>query len=149
MPRQFSFRRIFLGLAAGLLSTPVGLILAYVVGFAGVAFKTRDLFATLLTGFTFLPIMLALVLAIPTLVISTLVGLTIGTIANFTSRFLKLGGALLGVVWAEIVLSGLLPLIVVPQPGDFTSIVSNHFVAGAYGLIMGILTSWTFRLLGN
>ena len=144
MSQKFSFRKIFLGLATGLMSAPVCLILAYVVGVIGTAVKTHDLFATLLTAATFLPIMLALLLAIPTLVIATLIGLTLGLIANLTSRFLAIIGILIGFVFSVIVLSLLLPLVVEPQPGDFTSIISNYLVSGAYGMVLGGLTGLLF-----
>src|SRR5258705_8842839 len=145
MSQKFSFRKIFLGLATGLMSAPVCLILAYVVGVVGTAVKTRDLFATLLTAATFLPIMLTLLLAIPTLVIASLIGLTLGLIANFSSRFLVIIGTLIGLVFSVIVLSLLVPLVVEPQPGDFTSIISNYFLSGAYGMVLGGLTGLLFR----
>jgi hypothetical protein len=149
MSQQLSFRKIFLGLAAGLLSTPVGLIFAYIVGVLGTAAKTRDLFATLLTAATFLPIMLALMLAIPTLVVTTLSGLTLGLIANFSSRFLVILGTLIGLVSSVIVLSLVLPLVVEPQPGDFTSIISNYLLSGAYGVVLGGLTGLLFRWMNR
>ena len=149
MSPKFSFRKIFLGFAAGLMSVPVGLILAYVVGVVGTALKTRDLFATLLTAATFLPIMLALLLAIPTLVIATLIGLTLGLIANFSSRFLVIIGTLIGLVFSVIVLSLLVPLVVEPQPGDFTSIISNYLLSGAYGMVLGGLTGLLFRWMNR
>ena len=149
MSQQFNFRKIFLGLATGLMSAPVCLILAYVVGVVGTAVKTHDLFATLLTAATFLPIMLALLLAIPTLVIATLIGLTLGLIANVTSRLLIIIGTLMGLVFSVIVLSLLLPLVVEPQPGDFTSIISNYLLSGVYGMVLGALTSLLFRRMNR
>jgi branched-subunit amino acid transport protein len=147
MSRQFSFQRIFVGTVAGLLSAPVCLILAYLVGFGAIAVTTRDLFATLLAAFTFLPIMLALVLAIPTLVIALLTGLTLGLFANFTNRFSGLVASLIGFVLAELVLSLVLPLIVVPQERDLVSIISNYSLSGIYGIILGFITSRFFLRL--
>jgi hypothetical protein len=147
MPQAFSFRRIFLGIVAGLLSTIVGLILAYLVGVVATFISTSELFTTLLVAFTYLPLMLLFVLLGPNIVIASMVGLTLG-IANITKRTAGLiAGAITGLMVGEIVLSFLLPLIVAPQPGDFTSIVSNHYLSGAYGLILGVLTSLFFRML--
>jgi hypothetical protein len=32
----------------------------------------------------------------------------------------------------------------VPQPGDFTSIVSSPFVSGLYGIVLGLIASMIF-----
>jgi hypothetical protein len=149
MTRQFSFQKTFLGMLAGLASSLVGLVLAYLVGVVATGLSTRELFATLLTATTVLPIMLALVLGPPTLVIGFLTGLTSGFLANFTRRLLVPFAALTGLVSAEVVLSLLLPLIVVPQPGDFTSIISNHYRSGLYGLVLGSITGLLCRRLSS
>ena len=92
--------------------------------------------------------MLLFVLLGPSIVITSMVGLMLG-IANFTKRAAGLFavGAITGLMLGEIVLSLVLPLIVVPQSGDFTSIITNHYLSGAYGLILGVLTSLFFRWL--
>jgi hypothetical protein len=146
MSSQFSFRKIFLGVAAGLLSALACLILAYIAGIASTAISTKDFFTTLLVGVTYLPLMLFFVLFLPSLGIALVIGLTLGLISNSTNRAIGLvAGAIDGVVLGEIVLSFVVPLIVVPQPGDFTSIVSNHYLSGVYGLVLGVLTGLFFR----
>ena len=148
MSRDFSFGKIFLGIAAGLLSTIGGLILAYVVGVVAIAIRTRELLTTLLVAFTYLPLMLLFILLVPNIVITSTVGLTLGIGVNFTKHATGLvAGAIGGLVLGEIIFSVVLPLLVVPQPGDFTSIVSNYYLSGAYGLILGALTSRFFRWL--
>lgn len=147
MPQAVSFRKILLGVAAGLLGAIAGLILAYLVGVVVIFIHTSELFPTLLVAFTYLPLMLLFVLLGPSIVITSMVGLMLG-IANLTKRSAGLiAGAITGLIIGEIVLSFLLPLIVAPQPGDFTSIVSNHYLSGAYGLILGVLTSLFSRWL--
>ena len=146
MTPQFSFRKIFLGMAAGLLSTLICLILAYIAGVVSTAISTKDFFTTLLVGVTYLPLMLFFVLFLPSLGIALVVGVTLGLISNSTKSIVGVVAAAIdGVVFGEIVLSFIVPLIVVPQPGDFTSIVSNHYLSGAYGLILGVITSLFFR----
>src|SRR5882672_783848 len=86
MSRDFSFRKIFVGIAAGLLSTIGGLILAYVVGVVAIAFRTRELLTTLLVAFTYLPLMLLFILLVPNIVITSTVGLTLGIGVNFTKH---------------------------------------------------------------
>ena len=150
MPQALSFRKILLGVAAGLLGAISGLILAYLVGILVILIHTSELFPTLLAALTYLPLMLLFVLLGPSIVITSMVGLMLG-IPNFRKRAAGLfaAGAITGLIIGEIVLSFLLPLIVAPQPGDFTSIVSNHYLSGAYGLILGVLTSLFFRSLAD
>ena len=146
MSPAFSFRKIFLGLLAGLLSALVGLFLVYLTGIMASAISTRDFFTTLLAAVTYLPLMIFFVLFFPSIALSLLVGLTLGLGSNFNKRASGLAvGAITGLIFAEIVLSLVLPLIVAPQAGDFTSIVSNHYLSGAYGLILGIFASLFFR----
>ena len=141
-------RKILFGFIAGLLSAPIGLIIAYLAGVAITAVKTRELLATLLVAGSFLPLMLIFVLLLPTLTISVLTGLTLGTLSSLVSRFLVVG-SVAGLVLGEVVLSVLLPLIVVPQPGDFTSIVSNHVLSGLYGLLVGLITAIFFQWMNR
>ena len=148
MPQALSFRKILLGVAAGLLGAIGGLILAYLVGVVVIFIHTSELFPSLLVALTYLPLMLLFVLLGPSIVITSMVGLMLGT-ANLMKRAAGLfaAGAITGLMLGEIVLSLVLPLIVVPQSGDFTSIICNHYLSGAYGLILGVLTSLFFRLL--
>ena len=71
-------RALLLGVLAGLIATPVALLLAYGVGIISIAVNTGELFATLLSAATVLPLMLLLVALLPTLVISILTGLLLG-----------------------------------------------------------------------
>jgi hypothetical protein len=149
MSSQLSLRRILLGLLAGFLSAPVGLLLAYVVGVIVTAIKTREVFATLLVAGSFLPLMLIFVLLIPTLVISMAAGLTLGVISGVARRFVMPIGMVVGLILGEIILSVILPVIVVPQPDDFTSIVSNYLLSGTYGLVLGAIATVFFRWINR
>jgi hypothetical protein len=137
-------RRLFLGAAAGLLSALVCLAVAFVVGVVTIAFDVREFLPTLLASVTVLPLMLLFVVLLPTLLVGLLTGLTIGLLANNSSR-VYLIGAVAGVVFGLILLSVVLPLIVAPQPGDFTSIVTKPLLAGNYALFLGLLASRFFR----
>ena len=134
-----------LGFLAGLLSGPLGLVIAYLIGVLLTAYKTREVLATLLVAGTVLPLMLLLVLAIPTMMISILSGLAIALSSKVISRSVLLGGTV-GVILGEIVLTRLLPLVVVPHPDDFTSIITNPVLSGSYGLLLGVLTGTFFKL---
>ena len=136
-------RRIFLGAAAGLLSALVGLAVAYLVGVVTIAVDVREFFPTLLAAVTVLPLMLLFVLLVPTLAIALLTGITIGITANFSSR-LYLIGAAAGLFFGMVLLWGVLPLIIVPQPADFTSIVTRPFWSAIYALFLGLLASRFF-----
>jgi hypothetical protein len=126
----------------------MGLLLAYLVGIIVTAISTRDFLTTLLVAVSYLPLMILCVLFFPSIALSLLIGLTLGLGSNFDKRASGLAvGAITGLMLGEIVLSLVLPLIVAPQPGDFTSIVSNHYLSGAYGLVLGALTSRFFRWL--
>lgn len=117
---------------------------AYVVGVVKIAVDVREVLPTLLAAVTVLPLMLLFVLLVPSLVIGLLTGVTIGVTANYSSR-VYLIGAVAGVLFGLVLLSGVLPLIVVPQPGDFTSIVTRPVWAGIYALFLGLLASRFFR----
>ena len=149
MTTKFRVQNIFLGVLAGLASALICLLLAYLVGVVVTGFSTRELFATLLAAATVLPIVLALVVGPPTLVIGFLTGLTSGILANFTRRLIMPCAALIGFVSAEVVISVLLPLVVVPHEGDFTSIITSHYSSGLYGLILGTITGLFCRQLAN
>ena len=133
-------RKIFLGIAAGLLSALVDLALVYLAGVVVIAITTKELFATVIAATTALPLMLIFVLLAPTIVLGVLVGLAIGVAAKGRSG-VYLIGAVAGVLFAIPLLSGVLPLIVAPQPGDFTSIVSRPLLSGVYGLTLGLLAA--------
>jgi len=133
------------GFLAGLLSAPLGLVTAYLVGVLMTAYKTREFFPTLLAAGTVLPLMVLFVLALPTLLICILSGLTIALSSTFIDRPVLIGGTI-GVMFGEIVLTALLPLVIVPHANDFTSIISNPVLSGSYGLMLGLLTGTFLKL---
>jgi hypothetical protein len=139
-----STRTIFLGLLAGLISTPILLLLSYLIGIVLTAIKTREVLTTLLVAGSFLPLMILLVLLAPTLILSLLTGLAIGIAGRLSRNLAPVIGLISGAVFGEVILTGILPMVVVPQPGDFTSIVSNPFVSGLYGIVLGVIASMLF-----
>ena len=146
---QLNLRKTLLGLLAGFLSAPTGLLLAYVVGVIVTAIKTREVLTTLLVAGSFLPLMLIFVLLIPTLLISIIVGLALGVASRFDRRLLIPIGIVVGLILGEIILSLILPAIVVPQSDDFTSIVSNYRLSGIYGLLLGTIAAVLFRWMSR
>jgi len=136
-------RRIFLGAAAGLLSALVCLGVAYVIGVIYLAIDVGEFFPALLAAVTVLPLMLLFVVLVPTLVIGLLTGVTIGVTASYSSRVYVVG-AVAGLLFGLVLLGGVLPLIVVPEPGDFTSVVTRPVWAGVYSLFLGLLASRFF-----
>jgi hypothetical protein len=78
-----------------------------------------------------------------------LIGLSLGVGSNFSRRMILLIGLLCGIVFGEIVLSGILPFIIVPQPEDFTSIVSSPLVSGLYGIVMGVTAALLIRRMNR
>ena len=149
MSSQRSLRTILLGLLAGFLSAPTGLLLAYVVGVIVTAFKTREVLTTLLVAGSFLPLMLIFVLLLPTLLISIIVGLALGIASGFDRRLLIPIGILVGLILGEITLSVILPAIVVPQPDDFTSIVSDYRLSALYGSVLGTIAAVFYRWMSR
>jgi hypothetical protein len=133
---------MLIGAFAGLLAAPLALLLAYAVGLVAIAFKIRELFATLLSAATVLPLMLLFVLLLPTLVIAILTGLLLGLLVKFINGWLKTVGSLLGLLLSEICISVVLPKIIVPQADDFMTVVSNYFVSASYGVVIGIIVGW-------
>jgi hypothetical protein len=137
-------RRILVGAGAGLLSALVCLGLAYVVGVVMIAADVKEFLPALLAAVTVLPLMLLFVLLVPTLITGLLTGATIGVAANYSSRVYFIGGVA-GLLLGLVLLSGVLPLIFVPQAGDFTSIVTRPFWAGLYAFFVGLLAARFFR----
>ena len=118
--------------------------LAYVVGVVMIAADVKEFFPALLAAVTVLPLMLLFVLLVPTLITGLLTGATIGVAANYSSRVYVIGGVA-GLLLGLVLFSGVLPLIVVPQAGDFTSIVTRPFWAGLYAFFVGLLAARFFR----
>lgn len=137
-------RKILLGALAGLLSALVCIAVAYIAGVIIIAVDVREFLPTLLAAVTVLPLMLLFVLLVPTVVMGLLTGLTIGITAHYSSRVYFIG-AVAGLYSGLIVLIDVLPLIVTPQPGDFTSIITRPLWASIYALILGLLTARFFR----
>ena len=92
---------------------------AYVVGIVIIAADVKEFLPTLLAAVTVLPLMLLFLVLIPTVVIGLLTGATIGIGTSYSSR-VYLIGAFAGLVFGLVLLCGVLPLIVSPQPGNFT-----------------------------
>ena len=150
MATNLNIRNSLIGGFAGLLAVPLALLLAYAVGLAAIAVNTRELFATLLSAGTVLPLMLLFVLLLPTLGIALLTGVLLGLLSNFINGWFKRVGSLLGLLLSEICISGILPKIIVPQGNDFMSIVSNYFVSASYGVVLGIIVGWlTSKMTGS
>lgn len=119
---------------------------AYLAGVVTIAIDVREFLPALLAAVTVLPLMLLFVVLIPTIGVGLLTGVTIGIAANYSSR-VYLIGALAGLVFGLVLLAGVLPLLVVPQPGDFTSIVTRPLWTSIYALFLGLLTSRFFLWL--
>ena len=147
MTRSFSYKRVLLGVAAGIVGSLVGFILVYVVGVVAIGISLKDFFAMLLAAVTVLPLMLILVFFLPNMLIGTGVGVLLGVGSNFRARSLGVvAGALLGLVCCEIVLSFVFPRIMPPQSDPrFFNIITNPYLTGAYGLLLGALTGRIFR----
>ena len=88
-------RKVFLGTVAGLIGSVAGLIVVYVVSVLVIFVKSQDVLATLLAAFTFLPLMLILVLFLPNLILRILIGLVLGAMGSWRSR---LAGFAVGMV---------------------------------------------------
>jgi hypothetical protein len=141
MASQFSFRKLILGALAGLVSSLVCLLLAYLVGVVATAWNSQEAFATLLTAVTVLPLMLLLVLLPITIIIAVGLGLFLGLVSQTTNRFLLIIGGVAGAVVSLIVLSLILPSI---APGDFTTILRSYPISLTYGFVVGLVTAWFF-----
>jgi len=133
------------GIVAGLLSGPVALLIAYLVGVVLSAYNTRELLPTLLVAATMLPLMLLFVLTLPTMMISILSGVGIALSYAFTRKAILIG-PVVGLILSQIVLTVLLPYVIVSHPGDFTSIITKPFVSACHGLLIGGITGAFFQL---
>jgi uncharacterized membrane protein required for colicin V production len=143
---KLMLRRIFLGMASGVLAGGCCLILAYVVGVVVVAVSLRELFPTILTAGTVLPLML-IVVGIPvTIVLGLLTGALLGAGAALRDKpFGFLPGVIVGALCSVFILSVLLKLIAPPQRDDFVHIVSSPYLSASYGAVLGAITSRLFR----
>lgn len=134
--------RIFLGAAAGLLSSLVSLLITYVVVVLVIAVEVRDILAVVIAATTALPLLLLFIVLVPSLVIGFLTGVTIG-IAGRYGLYVYLIGALAGIMFSVLVLSAVLPLILVVE--NFTAYATQPFFTGLYGLLLGALATRFFR----
>lgn len=137
--------RLLIGIAAGLVSAIVTLIVAYVVGVVAIFVNTREFFATVLASVTVWPLMLLFVLSLPTIVVGLLAGVTIAFASDVTTR-LYLVGAFAGVAFGMALLSGVVPLVFGPANGDFTAIISRPVLSSAYGLVLGLIAARIVKL---
>ena len=150
MTRTFSYGRIFLGVLAGLIGGVIALVVAFIGGVIGIGLHLRDLPATLLASATVLPLMFLFILLLPTLIMGVVIGFVLGLGSNFTNwAFSVATGGILGLVCAEVLLAGVVPLLFKPEPGDFVSIASNPFYVALFGFILGAATSRVFRWIGS
>jgi hypothetical protein len=133
------------GIAAGLVSAILTLIVAYVVGVVAIAVNTREFLATVLASVTVWPLMLLFVLLLPTIVVGMLAGVTIAFAAKATAR-LYLAGAIAGVLFGMALLSGVVPVVFRPANGDFTAIISRPVLSAAYGLVLGLIAARIVKL---
>jgi Na+/proline symporter len=145
MTPAYRGRTLFMGALAGLVGSVVGLILVYIVSVLAIFVGTQDFPSTLLAAVTYLPLMLILIFFLPNLVLGILIGLLLGTMnrPGYLAGFAA--GALIGFISVEVCLSVILPLIIAPQPGDFISILTNGYLTGPYGVVLGISTNCFFR----
>jgi hypothetical protein len=146
MASQLSFRKLILGGLAGLVSSLVVLVLAYLGGVVATAWNSKELFATLLTAVTVLPLMLLLVLLPATIIIAVGLGIFLGLVSHWTSRLLLIIGGVTGAAVSVIVLSLILPGL---APGDFTALVRSYPLSLTYGFVLGATTAWFFRRMAK
>jgi ABC-type microcin C transport system permease subunit YejE len=145
---QNTLRNVLIGVLSGILSGTLCLILVYVSAVVIIAIQLRELFATLLAAFTVLPLLILLILSLPTLFMGVLVGLVSATTFRRLQRTLSyIAAAALGVVLAELLLAFALPRIAPPTNGDFISMASKPYLVGIFGLILGILCNAFCRKL--
>lgn len=137
-------RRIILGAAAGLLSGLLSLGAAYVVGVVAVALVVKDFWPTVLTATTILPLLLLLVVLVPSLVIGLLTGVMIGLTARY-GGYVYFIGPVTGLLLGLFVLSGVLPLVMKPERNDFTDLASRPLWVSIFGLFLGLLAARFFR----
>jgi hypothetical protein len=113
-----------------------------------IAIQLRELLATLLAAFTVLPLLILLILSLPTLFMGGVIGLLSATaFRRFQSTFSYIAAAALGFVLAELLLALALPRIAPPTNGDFVSMASKPYLVAFFGLILGILCNAFYRKL--
>jgi hypothetical protein len=107
--------------------------------------KSGDFFAMLLSGTTYVPLML-LFFSPLLIVLGIIIGLALGCLTTFRGSVPSLWvGALLGMGGGVIVLKFVAPMIFNPHSGDFTSIVTNIYFSAAYGAVTGWIVNKLLR----
>lgn len=149
-------RYLLMGVVAGVVGSAFALILAYLAGIVATALSMPDhsqeaLMAVLLAAVTVLPLMLIIVVLLPTVLMGVTAGFLLGLGSRLRGRpFGLVAGALVCLALSELVFSVALPLAAPPKPGgDFVTIVGNPLYSGAYGLTLGALTGLLFRRLSR
>jgi hypothetical protein len=138
-------RSLLLGLISGVIGGAVCIILVYLCGTVAIAIQVKELFPTLLAALTVLPLMIILILLLPTTILSLLIGLLAGTVLNLRNSAVSfLVTISISLVLVEIVFAGLLPMIAASDSSDFVSMASNPYIAGLYGLTLGALINRFF-----
>jgi hypothetical protein len=139
-------RKLLLGALAGFLGSIAGLILVYLVSVVVIFVKAQDLFATALAAVAYLPLMLIIVFLLPNLALAVLIGMLLGAMRHQTGILFSFAAAILiGFILTEVTLSFILPMVIPPEPGDFVSILSDPYLTGSYGVVLGVLTNSFFR----
>lgn len=132
------------------MATIVSLALAYFVGLVATFISVREFAPTVLVGLTVLPIMLLVVLLPLGLAIAVVTAVLLAIISHVRERLVGgLGGAIIAVLLAELVLSVIANGIFGTEGSDFVDIVSHPLVSAAYGAILGGLTGLGFRRLAS
>jgi hypothetical protein len=145
---QNTIRNIFIGALSGVVGGALCLIIIYLSSVVVIAFKLRDLFATLLAALTVLPLLLLLIVLMPTILMGVTIGLLAATAFSSCKPALSyIVTAGLGFVLAELIFAVVLPWIAPPENGDFVSMASNPYQLAVFGLILGMLTNTVYRKL--
>ena len=138
-------RRVLAGVMAGLFGGVAVLVIVYIGSVVAIFLPDQEILGTLLAAVTYLPLML-IILLFPTLALGIVLGVLLSIINHQRGRLFSFSvAALVGFLFAEVVFSFILPLIIPPEPGDFVSIASNRLLTGTYGMTLGILTNGFLR----
>ena len=139
-PKTLSIERVLIGGGLGLLSSVIGTLLVWFAGMIVLWISQRDLLTVGLAGITFLPIMLIVVFTPPNALLGALTGCTLALTAGLRKRSPGwICSALVGIVFAEVLFSLVLRLIVKPSSGDFVSIITRPGLTAIYGGIVGMI----------
>jgi hypothetical protein len=147
---QSILKNVLIGVAAGLLATLVSVLLSYVVGVVVTLVAVDELAAAALAALTVLPIMLLFFLLPLSLAIAFGTGLVLAVVSHRRQRPVgAVIGALVALVLAELILSLIAPLVFGTSDRDFIDIIGNPLLSASYGIVLGGLTGFAFRLLAQ